>query len=304
MNLDGLTSALPVSWCVFYFLTDSRGDHAVVRHAHSAWPHPEGAISFRGDVRRWCSRLGGLETPRPRHQRQNAGKESEFPSVRNHRDSSLWIAPWWLDLYVPGLVLIAYFLLYKQASWLTAVTDSWLAEWADLRSKVWLQIISSPQDGSVLIQDILVSFLDPTKLVKSATTQTVEGKVSWCFVWMEPPGGCGALIRGFIYASGQIHDMDAVWISLISSLQVQQCRYNPSYRAANCSRYSCLPEGDEGALKQAAATIGPISVNIDAQRPKFALYKSGRLHIVRLSGADCPNWIGLLTSRSRHLFFV
>uniref|UniRef100_A0A671VH11 Cathepsin S n=1 Tax=Sparus aurata TaxID=8175 RepID=A0A671VH11_SPAAU len=57
--------------------------------------------------------------------------------------------------------------------------------------------------------------------------------------------------------------------------QASQCNYNPSYRAANCSRYDFLPEGDEGALKQALATIGPISVAIDATRPRFAFYRSG-----------------------------
>ncbi|KAF0032105.1 hypothetical protein F2P81_016660 [Scophthalmus maximus] len=57
--------------------------------------------------------------------------------------------------------------------------------------------------------------------------------------------------------------------------QVQQCLYNPTYRAANCSSYRFLPEADEQALKQALATIGPISVGIDATRPKFAFYRSG-----------------------------
>uniref|UniRef100_A0A3Q1G281 Cathepsin S, ortholog 2, tandem duplicate 2 n=1 Tax=Acanthochromis polyacanthus TaxID=80966 RepID=A0A3Q1G281_9TELE len=55
----------------------------------------------------------------------------------------------------------------------------------------------------------------------------------------------------------------------------QQCRYDPKYRAANCSRYSFLPRGDEGVLKEAIATIGPISVGIDATRPRFTFYRSG-----------------------------
>ncbi|XP_076593423.1 cathepsin S-like [Chaetodon auriga] len=55
----------------------------------------------------------------------------------------------------------------------------------------------------------------------------------------------------------------------------QQCHYNPMYRAANCSQYSFLPEGNEGALKEALATIGPISVAIDATRPRFTFYRSG-----------------------------
>ncbi|XP_028971264.1 cathepsin S-like [Esox lucius] len=55
----------------------------------------------------------------------------------------------------------------------------------------------------------------------------------------------------------------------------QPCKYNPAGRAANCSRYSFLPEGDENMLKQGVATIGPISVAIDATRPHFAFYRSG-----------------------------
>lgn len=52
------------------------------------------------------------------------------------------------------------------------------------------------------------------------------------------------------------------------------------YRAANCSRYSFLPEGNEEALKQAIATIGPISVAIDATRPRFGFYRSGEFGII------------------------
>lgn len=55
----------------------------------------------------------------------------------------------------------------------------------------------------------------------------------------------------------------------------QQCRYRSSYRAANCSHYKMLPQGDEVALKQAVATVGPIAVAIDAQQPSFTFYHSG-----------------------------
>uniref|UniRef100_UPI003AAB3B46 cathepsin S-like isoform X1 n=1 Tax=Centroberyx gerrardi TaxID=166262 RepID=UPI003AAB3B46 len=54
-----------------------------------------------------------------------------------------------------------------------------------------------------------------------------------------------------------------------------QCRYNSNYRAANCSAYAFLPEGDEAALKVGLAVIGPISVAIDASRPKFVFYRHG-----------------------------
>ncbi|XP_070958456.1 cathepsin S-like [Oncorhynchus clarkii lewisi] len=55
----------------------------------------------------------------------------------------------------------------------------------------------------------------------------------------------------------------------------QQCSYNPAQGAANCSRYSFLPEGDEGVLKEALAIIGPISVGVDSTQPNFAFYRSG-----------------------------
>lgn len=53
------------------------------------------------------------------------------------------------------------------------------------------------------------------------------------------------------------------------------CKYNPEFRAANCTGYTFLPKGDEKALKVAVATVGPISVAIDASRHKFVFYKSG-----------------------------
>ncbi|XP_051720404.1 cathepsin S-like [Ctenopharyngodon idella] len=55
----------------------------------------------------------------------------------------------------------------------------------------------------------------------------------------------------------------------------KQCRYNPAHRAANCTSYYFVRQGDEEALKEAAANIGPISVIIDATHPKFIMYHSG-----------------------------
>ncbi|CAJ1083416.1 cathepsin S-like [Xyrichtys novacula] len=54
-----------------------------------------------------------------------------------------------------------------------------------------------------------------------------------------------------------------------------QCKYDPKNRAANCSDYAFLPEGDEFALKAALADVGPISIAIDASRPKFGFYRRG-----------------------------
>ncbi|NXN18129.1 CATS protein, partial [Indicator maculatus] len=53
------------------------------------------------------------------------------------------------------------------------------------------------------------------------------------------------------------------------------CQYNASSRAASCSSYVELPYADEAALKDAVATVGPVSVAIDATLPTFFLYSSG-----------------------------
>ncbi|XP_056618290.1 cathepsin S-like [Triplophysa dalaica] len=55
----------------------------------------------------------------------------------------------------------------------------------------------------------------------------------------------------------------------------KQCRYNPSQHVANCTRYNFVRQGDEDALKQTVAQVGPISVAIDATRPQFIMYRSG-----------------------------
>ncbi|XP_061822988.1 cathepsin K-like [Nerophis lumbriciformis] len=54
-----------------------------------------------------------------------------------------------------------------------------------------------------------------------------------------------------------------------------ECRYKPQDRAANCSGYVYVPKGNEKALKMAVATIGPVSVAVDASRPKFHFYRHG-----------------------------
>ncbi|KAJ8398427.1 hypothetical protein AAFF_G00426820 [Aldrovandia affinis] len=57
-----------------------------------------------------------------------------------------------------------------------------------------------------------------------------------------------------------------------------QCEYDASESAANCSNYRFLPKGDEMALKCALATVGPISVAIDAGQHRFHFYRSGVYH--------------------------
>ncbi|GFS68751.1 cathepsin L [Nephila pilipes] len=53
------------------------------------------------------------------------------------------------------------------------------------------------------------------------------------------------------------------------------CRFDKASIGASCTGYLNVPDGDEDALKQAVATVGPISVIIDACHNTFINYKSG-----------------------------
>jgi len=54
-----------------------------------------------------------------------------------------------------------------------------------------------------------------------------------------------------------------------------ECHFNKSDIGATVRHVVRLPSGDEDALQNAVATIGPISVGIDASQPSFQLYKHG-----------------------------
>ena len=58
-------------------------------------------------------------------------------------------------------------------------------------------------------------------------------------------------------------------------LQDDTCRFRSADVGATDTGYTDISSGDEDALKDAVASVGPISVAIDAGHASFQLYKSG-----------------------------
>jgi len=55
----------------------------------------------------------------------------------------------------------------------------------------------------------------------------------------------------------------------------QDCKYDVAKIGAKCTGFTDIASGDENALQDAIASIGPISVGIDASQDSFQFYKSG-----------------------------
>ncbi|KAM7410347.1 hypothetical protein PAMA_001676 [Pampus argenteus] len=60
-----------------------------------------------------------------------------------------------------------------------------------------------------------------------------------------------------------------------TSVDNQPCYYNTGLAVAHIKDYRFIPKGDEQALADAVATIGPITVAIDADHASFLFYSSG-----------------------------
>ena len=57
----------------------------------------------------------------------------------------------------------------------------------------------------------------------------------------------------------------------------EKCHFKRSDVGAKDTGFVDVTAGDEDALKEAVATIGPVSIAIDASHSSFQLYSSGEL---------------------------
>jgi len=55
----------------------------------------------------------------------------------------------------------------------------------------------------------------------------------------------------------------------------QDCKFDAAQIGAKCTGFTDVTSGDEDALQDAIASVGPISVGIDASQDSFQFYKSG-----------------------------
>lgn len=58
--------------------------------------------------------------------------------------------------------------------------------------------------------------------------------------------------------------------------QLEKCHYKKNDIGAIDTGFVDIPEGDEQKLKTAVATVGPVSVAIDASHESFQFYSEGR----------------------------
>ena len=63
-------------------------------------------------------------------------------------------------------------------------------------------------------------------------------------------------------------------------MQDDTCRYNPNNKGAVDTGFVDIPSGNEAKLMAALATVGPVSIAIDASHESFQFYSAGNFSII------------------------
>ncbi|XP_074647204.1 cathepsin L-like [Tubulanus polymorphus] len=87
--------------------------------------------------------------------------------------------------------------------------------------------------------------------------------------------GCEGGLMDYAFAYIKSNDGIDTESSYPYEAKDMRCRFKQEYVGATVAGFTDIPRGDEDALMKAAATVGPISVAIDAGHQSFQLYRSG-----------------------------
>src|SRR6218665_3184130 len=63
---------------------------------------------------------------------------------------------------------------------------------------------------------------------------------------------------------------------IVCDVQDDTCRYKAEDKGATDTGFVDIPRYNESKLQEAVATVGPVSVAIDASQPSFQMYKNGK----------------------------